>query len=195
MSLQPTTNFSESSTGEAASLAPGGGSPLDALLSPHPNATFVAEEAVPLPESDEESDGKEVVLDDSHFSTVPLSARQSKASIASNASVISTATQVGRESGRKATVSLTASDSSTMALHRRSLSASSDRSESVNGNTPFILARLESQKEQEELGSKGHRVSVDGQQKLQEEFVRMQQDIKEEEEESAATAAAIDWGM
>jgi hypothetical protein len=139
----------------------------------------------------------EVGMDDeSDFSMVPLSARQSTTSIGSNTSVKSTATKVGKENRRRTTVlSLNPSDPSALAksLHKKSASASSDMS--IATNTPFILARLESQKEQDEYGPKTHRASVDGQQKLQAEFVRMQSDIKEEDNENNSTNANIDWGM
>jgi len=159
-----------------------GSSPLDSLLSPRRSML---------------SELGEVGMDDeSDFSMVPLSARQSTTSIGSNTSVKSTATKVGKENRRRTTVlSLNPSDPSALAksLHKKSASASSDMS--IATNTPFILARLESQKEQDEYGPKTHRASVDGQQKLQAEFVRMQSDIKEEDNENNSTNANIDWGM
>lgn len=139
---------------------------------------------------------EEATVDHSHFSTVPLTARHSKASITSNEiqSEEPISIPVNTERGRKEVVSIAASDSSTLALHRRSTSR--DRPESVTGNTPFILARLESQKEQDEVGTPGKRFSMDGQLKLQEEFMRVQHDIKEEDEiQAAALASTIDWGM
>jgi hypothetical protein len=192
MPIETTPNHSAApDTGSASALA-GGSSPLDSLLSPR-GSTF---NRAPSPESVAES---EAGLDDeSNFSMVPLSARQSTASIGSNTSIKSIATLAGKENRRRTTVlSMTLSDSSTLAksLHKKSASTSSDLS--VTGhNTPFILARLESQKEHDESVPKLHRTSVDGQQKLQEEFARMQHDIKEEEEDSnMVNTASIDWGM
>lgn len=177
--------------------SPLAGGPLDSLLSPR-RSTF--DHNAPSSESVAESELRDVGLgDDSDFSMVPLSARQSTASIGSNISIKSTATQVGKEKRRRTTVlSITPSDSSTLAnyLHKNSASTASDKSV-IGNNTPFILARLESQKEQEEHSPIPHRASVDGQQKLQEEFVRMHNEIKEEEEEEERNTAntGIDWGM
>jgi hypothetical protein len=179
----------------SASASENGSSPLDSLLSPH---KLAFDNHPPLRESVAESELRDVGLDDeSDFSMVPLSARQSTASIGSNTSIKSTATQVGKENRRRTTaLSMSPSESSTLAksLHKKSESTSSDKSVTGN-NTPFILARLESQKEQEEHDLKQHRASVDGQQKLQEEFVRMQNDIKEEDEENNVASKGIDWGM
>lgn len=171
---------------------------LDALLSPHPTKeTLDPHPGETPPETATEPAFREVALDDdSHFSTVPLTARQSTASMGSNGAQSDEATfsPTGKESSRKEVVSIAASDSSTHALHRRSVSR--ERPESITGNAPFILARLEGQKGQDEAGTPGKRFSVDGQVKLQEEFVRIQHDIKEEDEtEAAALALTIDWGM
>jgi hypothetical protein len=180
---------------DSVSVSAGGSSPLDSLLSPRA-ATF--DNYVLTPEAVRESEPREDVLDDeSDFSMVPLSARQSTASIGSNTSVKSIATQVGKGNRRRTTVlSMTPSESSTLArsLHKKSASASSDQSVTGN-NSPFILARLESQKEQEEYGPQAHRASVDGQHKLHEEFVRMQNEIQDDDDESNIANTGIDWGV
>jgi len=178
----------------SASALAGGSSPLDSLLSPR---TTTFDTHALSPEVVGESESREDGLDyESDFSMVPLSARQSTTSIGSNTSIKSIATQVGKENKRMTTVlSMTPSESSTLtrSLHTKSASASSDQSLTGN-NTPFILARLESQKEQDEYGPKSHRASVDGQHKLQEEFVRVHNGIKEEDEESNIANTRIDWG-
>jgi hypothetical protein len=180
---------------DSVSASAGGSSPLDSLLSPRA-ATF--DNYALTPKAVGESELREDVVDDeSDFSMVPLSARQSTASIGSNVSIESIATQVGKEKKRRTTVlSMTRSESSTLArsLHKKSASASSDQSVTGN-NSPFILARLESQKEQEEYGLQPHRASVDGQHQLQEEFVRMQNEIQEVDEESNIANTGIDWGV
>lgn len=197
MSIQTILSQETASEGSPTTAA-GGASPLDALLSPQ-GATFD-----PLPtisqESLTESELNEVVLDDvseSEFSSVPLTGRQSPPLIDSSASIKSTETHVLKEkqNRRRTTISLTPSDSSTLvkqSLHKKSGSNSSDKS--IVGTTPFILARLESQKEQDESSPKTARGSVDGNQKLQEEFNRMHNEIKEEKDESHHNAS-IDWSM
>lgn len=69
--------------------------------------------------------------------------------------------------------------------HTKTASATTIRSAN---NLPFILARLDLQ---DDLGA-GHRGSVDGQQRLQEEFARLQRE--EEVAKENAKASAIDWG-
>lgn len=185
---QPTTD-TQSPSSESSPVS--GTSPLDSLLSPHDpsfSANTIQRESV----AESEFSG---LGDESDFSTVPLSARQSTSSIASDTSIKSTSTQVGnvKEDRRRATISVAPSESLIPAqkiLHKKSPSGSSVKS--LAGNTPFILARLESQREYDGSDSTAHRGSVDGQHKLQEEFVRMQNEIKEEE--SHAGNNAIDWG-
>ena len=65
--------------------------------------------------------------------------------------------------------------------HKKSASTTTIHS---SNNLPFLLARLDLQEE----SSVPHRSSMDGQQKLQEEFARL---YREEEE---ADQGAIDWG-
>lgn len=69
--------------------------------------------------------------------------------------------------------------------HKKSASTTTIRSAN---NLPFILARLDIQEET----STSHRGSVDGQQKLQEEFARLHKE--EEEAKDNVITGAIDWG-
>lgn len=90
---------------------------------------------------------------------------------------------------RRSTISIPSSDAAVVKeqLHKKSSSASNSASSS-GGNAPFILARLGAENKANHRAT----VSQDGQQKLQEEFARMQTQREEEEEESVN--AAIDWG-
>jgi hypothetical protein len=177
---------------DTGTVPAGSSSPLDSLLSPRRS---MFNNHASSPGSVAELELREAGLDDeSDFSMVPLSARQSAASIDSNTSIKSTATHNGKENRRRTTIQSMNPSESSKSLHETSTSTSSDRSVTGN-NTPFILARLESQKEQEEYSLQSHRASVDGQQKLQEEFVRIQNEIKEEDEETNITNTGIDWGM
>lgn len=71
--------------------------------------------------------------------------------------------------------------------HRRSESNTTIRS---IRNIPFMLARLDAQKSEEDSVA-ANRKSMDGQHKIQEEFVRLQ---KEKEEEDQQPVTGIDWG-
>lgn len=151
--------------------------PLDSLLSPQAEDF---EQRVPERDSIAESDFNDVALDDdSRFSTVALSERQS----------VIEDTLPGTEDDtkeRSASPPLTSSDPFKPTSHKKSASTTTIRSV---GNLPFILARLDIQKAQDDTS---RRVSIDGQHKIHEEFVRLQKG-KEEEEENAVNAA-IDWG-
>ena len=180
-------------TGSPTPAASSGTSPLDSLLSPQ-GPSFPVHVIQRESVTDSEFHGLD---DESDFSMVPLSARQSTATIASdNVSIKSTSTQVGnaKEHKRRTTISLAPSEPLNPAkqvLHKKSPSGSSVKS--LAGNTPFILARLENQREQDDLDPNTHRGSMDGQHRLQEEFVRMQNEIKEEENHVGNNA--IDWGV
>lgn len=183
----------------------GGNSLLDSLLSPKGPAFDTPKDAFRESVAGSDSELNEVRLeDDTSFSSVPLSARESTASVGSkgsHSSFKSTTTHVGieKEEHRNTSTSLVPSDTSTLvklaSSHKKSASNSSTRS--FVGNTPFILARIESQREQDEADLKAQRASIDGQQKLQEEFAKMQK-VKEEEEKASeveAGSGTIDWGM
>jgi hypothetical protein len=197
MPIDLTTNHSAISNAGFASASSPAGSPLDSLLSPR-GSKF--DDHASSAEAVAGSELGEVGLDDeSDFSMVPLSARQSTVSIGSNTSIKSIATQLGKDSRRRTTILSTTPlelSSLTNSLHKKSASVSSERS-MMGNSTPFILARLESQKGQEEYGPISHRASVDGQQKLQEEFVRVQNEIREEGQEDDDNTAhtGIDWGV
>jgi hypothetical protein len=150
-------------------------SPLDSLLSPLFQGFHESLAA--------EIEVNDVVLDDdSRFSTVPLSALS-----VDDMSVTATRSsfQVA-ESIRRRTVSPDFPFPPKIGEHKKSGSNSTVRS---IRNLPFILARLDIQRA-EGADPKAHRSSVDGQQRLQEEFARLQNQRKEEEN----AADSIDWG-
>jgi hypothetical protein len=129
-------------------------------------------------------DSNEVALqDESRFSTVPLSAVPLSAS--------SSGSNVKSKSPAMPAVDA-CSSSPDPSQHRETGSTSSTIATPGN-NASFILARLDMQKVQDESAdSKTHRGSVDGQQKIQEEFARRQ---KERDDEAEGTSSgAIDWG-
>jgi hypothetical protein len=144
-------------------------SPLDLLLSPPPTAINFNDH-VAIRES--QSDFRDVALDD-----VPLTARPIK----------STAVETSEEYRRRSVDSVSSANFTTTDRQKKSASTSSVHSAS---NLPFILARLDIQKSHEENSPNPQRASVDGQLKLQEEFVRLQ---NEKEEEENAPGEAIDW--
>ena len=213
MSIQATLD-TPAANGHAGLSSAGGNSLLDSLLSPKGSAFDTPKDASLESVAGSDGEKNEVRLDDdSEFSSVPLSAWESTASVeskGSHSSSKSTATHVaiekevghekenvtGKEEHRKTSTSLVPSDTSTLAKlasHRKSASNSSIRS--FVGNTPFILARIESQREQDEADSNAQRASIDGQQKLQEEFAKMQKVKEEKASEVEAASGAIDWGM
>jgi hypothetical protein len=132
-------------------------------------------------ESIAESDFNDIALDDdSAFSPVALTNRQSSASGGNDRTV--------EEIGRPLSASLpaTAFNPSKQFSHKKSASTTTIRSPK---NLPFLLARLDLQ---EESSGSSHRGSVDGQQKLQEEFARLHKE--KEETKDSLSAGAIDWG-
>jgi hypothetical protein len=152
--------------------------PLESLLSPLHNGF---ENQIPARESVTESEFNDVALDDeSGFSLVALSARQS----ATNPGSTSHQADEGK---RKSTSSIGPSDISKQ-LHKKSASNTTIRS---SRNLPSMLARLDIQNGDDE-SVRLNRASVDGQHKLQEEFVRLQRE--KEEDEKHAVNGSIDWG-
>lgn len=152
--------------------------PLEALRSPD---TEVFHDRPPEQESIAESDFNDIALDDdSAFSPVALTSQRGSGS---NTSIRGE----GVENGRPRSVSVPQADfnPSKKPSHKKTASTTTIRS---SNNLPFILARLDLQ---DESGA-GHRGSVDGQQKLQEEFARLHKE--EEEAKETAKASAIDWG-
>ncbi|KAJ7084413.1 rab-GTPase-TBC domain-containing protein [Mycena belliarum] len=151
-------------------------SPLDSLLSPGPSA----HQSFRIPARDSVatvSDFNDVALDDeSGFEPIVLTSGMD-----------STDAGTRSRSASDSSVAPTIAGTASMPSHNKSASTSTIRS--VN-NLPFILARIETQKPDPD--TRQNRTSLDGQQKLQEEFARKQKD-KEVEDEENATHAAIDW--
>lgn len=161
--------------------------PLDSLLSPHDSekGEFEVAPAISPGPRESETEFNEVTLDDDpRFSTVPLTAYRN------GTSGSSFELQMGRRRSSSIIISENDSSSTKHSLHKKSLSESSVLS---GNNLPFILARLDAQKALDAHDPKSHRISVDGQLKLKEEFVRLQSGRLEEVENAAH--ATIDWGM
>ena len=143
--------------------------PLESLRSPRAAIEFV--EKPPGRESVAESDFNDIALDDdSTFSPVSLTGQ----SFSSDGTPLS------------GSLPETMFNPSKQFLHKKSASTTTIRS---SKNLPFLLSRLEIP---EESGRSHHRGSVDGQQKLQEEFARLHKE--EEETRDTVTSSAIDWG-
>jgi hypothetical protein len=149
-------------------------SPLGLLLSPQkskagpPNIPTLR---------DSQFDFNDIPLDDVPFSAVPLTARPLQRP------------SFDRSEDRRRSVDSISSNPGVIKTdpHQRPSSTSSVRSAT---NLPFMLARLDIKKSQEENSPVVQRLSVDGHLKLQEEFVRLQN----EEEEKLKSHEAIDWG-
>lgn len=156
--------------------------PLEALHSPD---TEVFHDRPPERESIAESDFNDIALDDD---SAPV-ALTSQWSSGSNTSLRGEGVEngSGNGNGRPRSVSVPQADfnPSKKPSHKKTASTTTIRS---SNNRPFILARLDLQ---DESGA-GHRGSVDGQQKLQEEFARLYKE--EEEAKETAKASVIDWG-
>lgn len=156
--------------------------PLDSLLSPQSTGF----ESLPARESTTELEFNDVVLDDEEqFSAVPLSARPNITKSMSSSQIVENDEQRNTVSNGPPDFTYTVERNT----HKKSASNSTIRSAR---NLPFILARLDIQKVQDETDPKAHRSSMDGQQKIHEEFVRLQKERQEAEEN--AINAAIDWG-
>lgn len=158
---------------------------LDSLLSPKdPDAHFPLRESIAASEATDE---------DSRFSTVLLSARQSMevTGLADDTTTTSTLDPVA-EDGDERRNTLSGNDLITM-VHRNRVhkkTASTSTIVSAN-NVPFILSRLDAQMDEEKHGS--NRSSLDGQQKLQEDFSRLQ--LGEQQSlKPAKSSSDIDWG-
>jgi hypothetical protein len=153
--------------------------PLESLRSPRDPTQFV--EKPPGRESIAESDFNDIALDDdSALSPISLNNRQSSVSGGSDRNV----DDIGRP--LSASLPKTAFNPSKQGSHKKSASTTTIRSPK---NLSFLLARLDLQ---EESSGSSHRGSVDGQQKLQEEFARLHKE-KEEAKDGFSTGA-IDWG-
>lgn len=163
-----------------------GPSQLDDLLSP----TITEFETESVRESVAASD----ITDDERFSTVLLSsARQSLESpeISVNDIPLSFGEPEDAPVEEKNDTNTLSGDDLVRLVHTtrpHKKTASTSTIMSAN-NVPFILARLDN--DENDDGSR--RQSLDGQQKLQEEFTKMQSGQDRQTQESAANS--IDWGM
>ena len=154
---------------------------LDTLLSPAgtPDASFTRDSVV-------ESDLSEVGLDGSRFSNVSLNARDSMTAIKSPAEETTTRFS---EDGRRTTIAIGQTSSvkrASFTQHRKSASTASGGSST---QVSFLMQRLDLQRSQDETDSKSslsQRSSLDGQQKLREEFDRLHYDHDGH--------GGIDWG-
>lgn len=174
----------DATTSAEASTVTTSQSTLDSLFSP-------TSEHTPLRESVAVSDTTD---DDAGFSTVALSARQS---LESSRLSLGSNTSESAKDDRRRTIALDSSDVATLVnpeesrqQHKKSASVSTILSAN---NVPFLLSRLDLQKAQDEDSVDSRRSSRDSQQKLQEEFNRVQNDVHV----ATPTVAedSIDWGM
>lgn len=161
---------------------------LDALLSPPPveNIQFSTRDSVA------ESELNEIPLDDdTRFSTVPLSGRQSTSS---NFSRVSRSSRL--DDSRRNTVSMGRPGSSTSVaakiFHKKSSSSTTARDSAAN--LPFLLQRLDIQKAQDDSNPSAHRSSLEVQQRLQEELSRLQNGHQQESSDSVLNGQ-VDWGV
>ena len=159
---------------------------LDELLSPTAKeANFERRDSVADSTTEVETEA-----DNERFSNVPLSGVTTL-----NGSENSRGSMASIMLERRSTVSLGRPGSSTsvakVSRHKKSASSYTIGSvrESV-GNLPFLLQRLDLQKSQ---SNANHRVSLNGQQRLQEEFSKLQNEQQKEVSE-AETIDSIDWG-
>ncbi|KAL0955945.1 hypothetical protein HGRIS_002129 [Hohenbuehelia grisea] len=157
--------------------------PLDALLSP-PGDSELDTERQFVRASIAESDFSDVGLEDeSRLSVVALESAADESSPPQSASPSPKLSGRPQSSSSATTLHDTVSKtSSTASSHKKSASTTTIRS--VN-KAPFLLARLDIQKAEED--SRSNRGSLDGQQKLQEEFTRLQ------EHADQVDNSAIDW--
>ncbi|PSR71756.1 hypothetical protein PHLCEN_2v12360 [Hermanssonia centrifuga] len=170
MLVMPST---EDSSQEAQDMHDATSPDLDSLLSPKGTDTYF-----PIRESVATSD---ITEDDTRFSTVPLSARQSMETLHLSVDAMTTVAEVEDSDIGD---SLYGSEIVRMVHQNRVHKKTPSTSTIVSANNvPFILARLEG----DEVSN---RKSLDGQQKLQEEFTR-----KHEVEGEAEPEAVVDWGF
>jgi hypothetical protein len=167
-------------------LAPSGPSvtvvsPLDLLLSPVAQRPTFPTFDEPVPARESQSDFNDVALDDGPFTAIPATARPSQKD----------ANDKAEELRRRSVDSVSSLQFTSPQTDRQKKSASTTSIRSAS-NLPFILARLDIQKAQEEGSPNPQRASVDGQIKLQEEFARLQNE-QLEEDEKATNGEAIDW--
>lgn len=188
-------------------MAPTMDGSLDALLSPQIQTRQGDGPMSTLRDSVAEGDIVDVDLgvDESHFSNVPLSAGAGErngngaANRGSGLSVLNRATS-SSQAGRPISYSVGQSVStpqmagSKKGSHKKSASSTTLDSNPRNssGNLPFLLHRLDLQKVQETANPSSHRLSLDGQHRIHEEFSRLQSN--QVETLTAGADESIDWG-
>lgn len=173
--------------------SPGG---LDSLLSPtDPDAHFPLRESIAVSEATDE--------DSERFSTVMLSsARQSMETL----NPVDLSGTPSRKSGNSDSITLsgativeenpdlTGQEIVKLVHQNRQHKKTASTSTIVSANNvPFILARLDMQKDQEAEGS--NRNSLDGKQKLQEEFHRKHDTESSPTDAEESNPDAIDWNF
>jgi hypothetical protein len=188
---------------DRSSVGPGVGGSLEALLSPQAqeNGKLSSERRDSVAETVE----VEVGVDESHFSNVPLSAgsgdKNGVASALRNAAVsIANRASSSSQTDRPLSYSITQSASTPQPLsatrlsHKKSASTTTldSNNRTSAGNLPFLLHRLDLQKVQEDASPTSHRLSLDGQHRIQEEFSRLQSSKTEASNDSPSET--IDWG-
>ncbi|THH05281.1 hypothetical protein EW145_g4915 [Phellinidium pouzarii] len=181
----PSRKRSESTSGvvdlDMTSDAARGPGSLDELLSPTATVHDDLEKRDSVAESVAET---EVVDDEARFSNVPLSGNSHGSE------------QDLQRLERRSTVSFGRPGSSTSGSkksgHKKSASSYAVGS-SVRGsvgNLPFLLHRLDLQRSQEDSS---RRISSDGQQRLQEEFSRIQNGLQSSSSSETDVESTIDW--
>lgn len=188
--FSPTRKRSESTSGvvdlDMSTDAPSGpAASLDELLSP------TTKEGDDDKRESVVDSGIDVDVDDERFSNIPLSGastlngtHESRGSLASVMLDRRSTISLGRP-GSKAT-------GPKISRHKKSASsyAAGSALRGSVGNLPFLLQRLDLQKSQDKAN---HRDSSDGQQRLQEEFNKLQNGHQTTSEEDEADDD-IDWG-
>ena len=162
---------------------------LDDLLSP------TMKEKPDSEKQDENTSEHDALDDDTRFSNVPLSGDANNSLVNGAHSRVSTSASSMSE--RRSTMSFEKLGSPVSAMrknmHKKSASSytvGSSNRESA-GNLPFLLHRLDLQKVQE--NANGQRRSLEGQQRIQEEFSRLQSGLPAIDA-SVDEESAIDWG-
>jgi hypothetical protein len=191
-SVDESDNSASGLTDPSTSSQDGGKSSLDSLLSPPPSTLatpILTRDSLSIQDRDSDSFNEVALGDEEAFSvmsTIALSARervQSTSSVRSFLPSGQTQAHASREPENRADVTEQQHGDDTSIL-----------SSPPSGNIPFMLAQLDSPKHRSDFDQvNGHNYTVlDGQQKLQEEFVRTQKQRQEEVDNSGS--AGIDWG-
>ena len=180
------------------------GTSLEALLSPQAQENRLVTSG--QRDSVAENVEVEVGVDESHFSNVPLSAGSGgrngvnpalQSSTLSTSSRASSSSQTGRPMSHSFVQSVSTPSmplSATRLTHKKSASTTTldSNNRTSTGNLPFLLHRLDLQEVQEDANPASHRLSLDGQHRIQEEFTRLQSSQTEASDDGLSEA--IDWG-